>query len=78
MIRPHDHDQDAAADEILDLVEAIEPQDEEARSSASAYLGEIGYIGLLGAREEWALAERIQAGDADARRRLIRAHRCAG
>ena len=74
MIRPHDHDQDVAADEILDLVEAIEPQDEEARSSASAYLGEIGLIELLGAREEWALAERIQAGDADARRRLIEAN----
>lgn len=65
---PHAHD------EILDLVEAIEPQDEEARSSASAYLGEIGYIELLGAREEWALAERVQAGDADARRRLIEAN----
>ena len=74
MIRPHDHDKDAAADEILDLVEAIEPQDEEARSSASAYLGEIGLIELLGAREEWALAERIQAGDAEARRRLIEAN----
>ncbi|WP_395681962.1 RNA polymerase sigma factor RpoD/SigA [Dokdonella sp.] len=74
MIRPHAHEPESAADEILDLVEAIEPQDEEARSSASAYLGEIGYIGLLGAREEWALAERIQAGDADARRRLIEAN----
>jgi len=74
VIRPHDHDQDATADEILDLVEAIEPQDEEARSSASAYLGEIGLIELLGAREEWALAERIQAGDAEARRRLIEAN----
>jgi len=74
VIRPHAHEPESAADEILDLVEAIEPQDEEARSSASAYLGEIGYIGLLGAREEWALAERIQAGDADARRRLIEAN----
>ncbi|HEU4664837.1 MAG TPA: sigma-70 family RNA polymerase sigma factor [Dokdonella sp.] len=63
-----------AQDGILDLVEAIEPQDEEARSSASAYLGEIGYIELLGAREEWSLAERVQAGDADARRRLIEAN----
>ncbi|MGN6521067.1 MAG: sigma-70 family RNA polymerase sigma factor [Dokdonella sp.] len=63
-----------AQDEMLDLVDAIEPQDEEARSSASAYLGEIGYIDLLGAREEWALAERVQAGDADARRRLIEAN----
>ena len=74
MIRPHAPEQESAADEILDLVEAIEPQDEEARSSASAYLGEIGLIDLLGAREEWALAERIQAGDVDARRRLIEAN----
>lgn len=74
MIRPHDHEPESTADEILDLVEAIEPQDEEARSSASAYLGEIGFIELLSAREEWALAERIQAGDADARRRLIEAN----
>jgi RNA polymerase nonessential primary-like sigma factor len=68
---PIDQDPNAAADEILDLVEAIEPQDEEARSSASAYLGEIGLIALLDAREEWALAERIQAGDNEARRLLI-------
>jgi RNA polymerase nonessential primary-like sigma factor len=74
VIRPHAPEQESAADEILDLVEAIEPQDEEARSSASAYLGEIGLIDLLGAREEWALAERIQAGDVDARRRLIEAN----
>jgi RNA polymerase nonessential primary-like sigma factor len=71
---PIDQPADTSADEILDLVEAIEPQDEEARSSASAYLGEIGLIALLGAREEWALAERIQAGDAEARRRLIEAN----
>jgi len=74
VIRPHDQEPESTADEILDLVEAIEPQDEEARSSASAYLGEIGLIELLGAREEWALAERIQAGDAEARRRLIEAN----
>ena len=74
MIRPHDQEPESTADEILELVEAIEPQDEEARSSASAYLGEIGFIELLSAREEWALAERIQAGDADARRRLIEAN----
>jgi len=74
VIRPHDQEPESTADEILELVEAIEPQDEEARSSASAYLGEIGFIELLSAREEWALAERIQAGDADARRRLIEAN----
>lgn len=74
MSAPIDQPADTSADEILDLVEAIEPQDEEARSSASAYLGEIGLIALLGAREEWALAERIQAGDAEARRRLIEAN----
>ncbi|HEY6940229.1 sigma-70 family RNA polymerase sigma factor [Dokdonella sp.] len=74
MTRPDANDAHAQQDGILDLVDAIEPQDEEARSSASAYLGEIGYIELLGAREEWALAERVQSGDADARRRLIEAN----
>lgn len=60
--------------EILDLIETIEPQDEEARTSASAYLGEIGLIALLDAGEEHALAEQVCAGDADARRRMIEAN----
>lgn len=67
-------DTDPAPEAILDLVDAIEPQDEEARSSASAYLSEIGLIGLLDAQAEWSLAERIQAGDAEARRRMIEAN----
>jgi RNA polymerase nonessential primary-like sigma factor len=58
-------------EELLDLVDAAEPQDEEARNSTSAYLGEIGLIPLLDAREEWALAEQVQVGDAEARRRMI-------
>jgi RNA polymerase nonessential primary-like sigma factor len=68
------NDPDPPADEILDLVEAIEPHDEEARSSASAYLSEIGLIPLLDAREEWALSARVQAGDAEARRHMIEAN----
>jgi len=58
-------------EELLDLVDAAEPQDEESRTSTSAYLGEIGLISLLKAQEEWALAERVQLGDAEARRRMI-------
>lgn len=65
---------DAAPEEILDLIDAVEPQDQEARSSTSAYLNEIGLIGLLDAQAEWSLAERVQAGDAEARRRLIEAN----
>ena len=61
-------------EDILDLVEAIEPQDEEARSSASAYLGEIGLIALLDAEEERALARAALAGDGEARRRMIEAN----
>jgi RNA polymerase nonessential primary-like sigma factor len=61
-------------DDILDLVDAIEPQDEEARSSASAYLGEIGLISLLDARQERELARAAQSGDNEARRRMIEAN----
>jgi RNA polymerase nonessential primary-like sigma factor len=68
------NDPESAPEEILDLIDAIEPQDEEARSSASAYLSEIGLIPLLDAREEWALSERVQAGDAEARRHMIEAN----
>lgn len=67
-------DPDDAPEEILDLIEAIEPHDEEARSSASAYLSEIGLIGLLDAGEERRLAEQVCAGDAEARRRMIEAN----
>lgn len=65
---------DSVHEEILDLIDAVEPQDQEARSSTSAYLSEIGLIRLLDAQTEWSLAERVQAGDAEARRRLIEAN----
>ncbi len=63
-----------AGDDFKDLVDAIEPQDEEARSSTSVYLNEIGLTPLLDAREETALATAIRAGDGDARRRMIEAN----
>lgn len=63
-----------AVEEVLELLDAIEPVDEEVRSSTGAYLNEIGLIPLLAAEQEWALAERVQAGDADARRALIEAN----
>jgi RNA polymerase nonessential primary-like sigma factor len=68
---PISDDPQSTPEELLDLVDAVEPQDEEARTSTSAYLGEIGLIPLLDGREEWALAERVQVGDAEARRRMI-------
>ncbi|MCB1576387.1 MAG: hypothetical protein KDI81_03345, partial [Xanthomonadales bacterium] len=48
-------------EEVLELLDAIEPADEEVRSSTGAYLNEIGLIPLLAAEQEWALAERVQA-----------------
>ena len=47
-------------EEVLELLDAIEPVDEEVRTSTGAYLNEIGLIPLLTAEEEWALAERVQ------------------
>lgn len=61
-------------EDVRDLVDAIEPKDTEARSSASAYLAEIGLTPLLGADEEAELAARVVAGDTDARRRMIEAN----
>ncbi len=61
-------------EDVLELLDAIEPVDEEVRTSTGAYLNEIGLIPLLTAEEEWALAERVQAGDALARHRLIEAN----
>ena len=68
------NDPESIPEEMLDLIDAIEPQDEEARSSAIAYLSEIGLLPLLDAREELALSERVQAGDAEARRHMIEAN----
>jgi RNA polymerase nonessential primary-like sigma factor len=65
---------DLPADDFHDLVDAIEPHDEEARSSTSVYLSEIGLTPLLEAREEATLAVAIQAGDGEARRRMIEAN----
>src|SRR3954471_1716739 len=67
-------DPDLPADDFHDLVDAIEPHDEEARSSTSVYLSEIGLTPLLEAREEAALAAAIQNGDGEARRRMIEAN----
>ncbi len=61
-------------EELVALFDAGEPQDEETRNSTAAYLAEIGLIPLLDAQQEWALAERVQAGDALARRSLIEAN----
>ena len=63
-----------AVEEVLELLDAIEPVDEEVRSSTGAYLNEIGLIPLLSAEQEWALAERVQVGDAEARRAMIEAN----
>jgi len=63
-----------SGDDFHDLVDAIEPQDEEARSSTSVYLSEIGLTPLLEADEESALAAAVRAGDSEARRRMIEAN----
>src|SRR6185312_12014994 len=63
-----------ASDDFHDLVDAIEPHDEEARSSTSVYLSEIGLTRLLEARVEAALAAAIADGDGEARRRMIEAN----
>ena len=67
-------DPELPADDFHDLVDAIEPHDEEARSSTSVYLSEIGLTPLLEAREEAALAAAILEGDGEARRRMIEAN----
>jgi len=71
---PNDHDALPDGEEVLVALDAVEPQDEETRNSTAAYLSEIGLIPLLDAEREWALAERVQAGDTDARRSLIEAN----
>ena len=68
-------DSDIAAAELLELIEVVEPrQDEEVRTSTGAYLNEIGLIPLLDADSERQLAQRVRAGDADARRQMIEAN----
>ena len=65
---------DLPADDFQDLVDAIEPHDEEARSSTNVYLREIRLTPLLEAREEAALGAAIREGDGEARRRMIEAN----
>jgi RNA polymerase nonessential primary-like sigma factor len=67
-------DEGLDSEELLELVDAVEPQNEEARNSTSAYLNEIGLIPLLDAAEEQRLAQRVCAGDAEARRQMIEAN----
>lgn len=62
---------DPESDDLLALLDAIEPQDDEARSSTGVYLNEIAMIPLLTGEQEWALAERVHRGDGEARRRMI-------
>ena len=62
------------AEELLELVDAVEPQDDEVRNSTSAYLNEIGLVPLLDAELEWSLSARVRAGDAEARRQMIEAN----
>ena len=71
---PTSDDIDSAPGESLELIDAIEPHDAEARTSARVYLSEIGLTALLDAEQEWALAERVQHGDSEARRRMIEAN----
>ena len=74
-MNPSERADDVASDELLELIDAIEPQqDDEARDSTSAYLAEIGLIPLLDAEEEQRLAALIAAGDGDARHRMIEAN----
>jgi len=61
-------------EDLLELIDAIEPQDEETRNSTSAYLNEIGLIPLLSADDELRLAALVRAGDTEARRQMIEAN----
>lgn len=65
---------DNETEDTLDLIDAIEPHDDERRTSTSAYLREIALIPLLDAEDERALAERVVVHDGDARRRMIEAN----
>ena len=67
-------DDDLDAEELLEFVDAVEPHDNEQRDSTSAYLNEIGLTPLLSADAEQALAQRVCAGDGEARRQMIEAN----
>ena len=62
------------AEDLIELIEAIEPQGDEARSSTTVYLNEIGLIPLLAADDELRLAAQAHGGDAEARRQMIEAN----
>jgi RNA polymerase nonessential primary-like sigma factor len=61
-------------DDLIELIDAIEPQDDEARSSTSVYLNEIGLIALLSGEDELRLAALVRGGDAEARQQMIEAN----
>jgi len=67
-------DDDLDAEELLEIVDAVEPHDDEARNSTSTYLNEIGLTPLLSPDAESVLAQRVRAGDAEARRQMIEAN----
>jgi len=67
-------DDDLDAEELLELVDAVETHDDETRDSTSAYLNEIGLTPLLSPESESALAQRVRAGDAEARMQMIEAN----
>lgn len=60
--------------EFPDQTDAGKSADAQARTATRAYLREIDLIDLLDADQEWALAERVQSGDSEARRRMIEAN----
>lgn len=74
MIEIDASEDDLPAEDLLELLDVIEPVDDAARSSTSLYLNEIGLIPLLDAAQEIALGERVRSGDMDARRRMIEAN----
>ena len=61
-------------EDLFELIDAIEPHDEETRNSTSAYLNEIGLIPLLSADDELRLAALVRAGDSEARRQMTEAN----
>jgi len=73
-MKPRSPAEDLDSEELLELVDAVEPHDDEVRNSTSIYLNEIGLIPLLDADEEQALARRIDTGDGAARRQMIEAN----